>query len=609
MHETHGEVATEGLAATLVEDNGTTFAYFRGNSASEPKAARFCIEIHASIKLEAHPLGCRSLSIPGLPLQSGGAEGTFTLEVLESSSALNDTFKAYEKVAYVDDDFCIQPLQHEQVSHSFRLDTPFSINLLCFDACRILEPSSFEIDSDVHTRYDWENLDGDGITAEHSMICSIRLHPFLMWAENVKLKLYLIGGPSGTLETRLEPGSRRIYLDGLRCDSEHELEISITCRVEDLQKTFMLSWEQSLGVAPFESWLPRISGLHRTKLEDVFDLPYEGGVSINPRPCKKSRAYSMAAQADSLRARSELSFFPENQHTPRKIRRSLAERSGQFYDELTAEDPESNSATPAHENPPRSPKHATITLKPSKWQRPCQSGSLRKHVADIRPCAPTESRLDDTGEIPLLVEDAAKPLDFVPVEEGPYRSTSFLIRGVCVVLNVVSWFVHCLVGAGKAFKIMFLVWLCVRALDRDRVVLFEKSVMQKGIEMWERWDFEPVQLHDDFTGWKHLMAKVNHGAARVVQNGHLGVRSPIEAPSEDTLDKRGDTSDVDDEVPRGATFKEDQPMMTREELEAQITLSAEDQNAGEEVLTFLDRIDIALGWKAPSRQRRNDNKM
>ncbi len=585
---------------TLIEDNGTLFAFFHSCSADESKTVRVCIEIYASIKLEPQTLGCHSLAVPGLPLQSGNTEGTFTLRVTRSAFSGNDEFKPHEKVALLDDNFSTQPMQRHEVSQNFPLDTPFNVKFLCFETCRALAPSDFEIDSDVHTQYEWENLDGDGIVAEHSMVCSLRLHPFLMWAENVTFKLYLIGGPSGTLETTLEPGSRRIYLNGERCDTEHELEISFVCPVADLQKTFTISWVQSLGIPPFEVWLPRISGLYREKLEDIFDLPHEAGVSIAPRPCKKSRVYSMVAQEEFLKSSGQIFFFPENQHTPRTIRQSLTEHSGQFYDELAPEDLVSGSNTPASEDSTMPVKHITVSLKPTKRPRTGRPELLRSIVTDLGHHSTGRVGLKESAEKTTPDAAIAKSIEVVSVETTPHRPKSYLLQGVLFLLRVLSWLSRGRAGPAGLFKNMVLIWLCFRAFNHDGVVQIEHSIKSKALNAWNRWEFEPVQLHDDFTGWKHLMAKINQATARVVLDGHLGVLSRVDRQSEGVEEDAEEIFVMIEEIPVEETSSVEEPVLMQESFDGGSSSPLEEEDTKEEPLTLLDRIDRALGWNPPA---------
>ena len=587
--------------ATLVEDNGILFAFFQDCSAGESETIRICVEIHACIMLEAQPPGCHSLAIPGLPLQGGHAQGTFTLKIKGPATLGNDDFKAYEKVAYVDKDFSTHPLQHDQMSLTFSLAMPFTVNVLCFEACRVLEPSNFEVDSDVYTRYDRENFDDDGITAEHSMLCSLRLHPFLMWGENVQFKLYLVGGPSGTLETCLTPGNRRIHLKGKRCDSEHELEILMTCPVADLQKTFIISWEQSLGVAPFEMWLPRISGLHNKRLKGLLDLPYEGGISINPRPCKKSRLYSMVAQDEFLKSSGDIYFFPENQHTPRTIRQSLTEKSGQFYDELTAEYDESTPTTPVDADFKAPLKHSIITLKPSKRPQTSTSDFLSDALADAGNRMNVRKRSKKFAEAEGAAKDVPEPINTTQPKASGAGASSFLIRGAVFMVTMLRWFFSHLAAPVRLLKVMMVTWLCLRAFDHDSVAQFENSVMAQAKDAWDSWDFEPVELRGDFTGWKHLLAKINHGAATVIHDGRLGVQTPIDVALEESDEVVEDDPMVDEEVPAGAIYK-GQPSAVGKEEEVNghpSSLSQGREAEKEDGLTLLDRIDLALGWKPP----------
>jgi hypothetical protein len=600
------EFVDEEPVPSLVEENGTIFAYFCGATAAESKINKFRIKIHAAAKLEHQQSGCQLLTIPGLPQQSGNMMGTFNLTISTAESTEHGDFKAYEKLAYVDADFRTHPLDTGQMFHAFRLDAPLTIKLLCFEDCRALDPSEFEIDSDVKTRYDWENLDGDGITAEHSMICSLRLHPFLMWAQSVKLKLFLVGGPSGTLETTLGPGSRRIYLDGDLCDAEHEMEISLVCPVADLQKPFTLSWEQSLGVAPFETWLPRISGLYRKKLDDVFDLPLENTVSVAPRPCKKSRAYSMDAQARFLKSSGEVYFFPENQLTQKVIQQSLASHSGQFYDELTAKYSDSASPTPLSEQCRTPVIPSTVNLQIAKRLKldiPKTSGSLSPQTTQELARMANETKNLSPA---MLKETTAKTESTASAGEAPPSRLFFLIRWLVFLLHMLHGLFSRLAAPAKILRMLIMAWLCFRAFNHDRVVELEQSLKSKATDAWNNWDFEPVQLYDDFTGWKHLIAKVNQGAARVIHDGHIGVLSPMDFEldnDEETVKSEGEmeqeTASAQEEVAKN-TIGVTEPEKTREQSEPTTSAFADRDLASKDPYPILDKIDRALGWRPPA---------
>ncbi len=551
--------------------------------------------------LEAQPSGCHSLAIPGLPLQGGHAQGTFSLKIIGPATLENDDFKAYEKVAYVDKDFSTHPLQRDQMSLTFPLDMPFAVNILCFEACRVLEPSNFEVDSDVYTRYDWESFDGDGITAEHSMLCSLRLHPFLMWAENVQFRLYLIGGPSGTLETRLTPGNRRLYLDGKRCDSEHKLEILMTCPVADLQKTFIIFWEQSLGVAPVEIWLPRISSRYSKKLDELFDLPDEDGISIHPRPYQKSRLSSMAAQEEFLKSSGDISFFPENQKNPRTIRQSLVEKSGQFYDELTAEYDGTIPVTTVDEDFKAPFKHSIITSKSVKRPRTSTSDFFSDTLADASSRPNVRKRSKKLAKTEGTAKDVAEPINTAQSKVSSEGASPLLVRGAISMVTMLRWFLSHLVAPVKLLKVMILTWLCFRAFDHDSVAQFEGSLISQAKDAWDGWNFEPVELRGDFTGWKHLMAKINRGTANVIHDGRLGVATPTDVTCEESGERVEDGPIINDEVPIQVIYEE-KPFAVgkKEEAAGQSSSLSQDQEVKEdERLTLLDRIDLALGWKPP----------
>ncbi len=594
-------VGQDNPIATLIEDNGILFAFFKDRSPGDSQTVRFCVEIHACIMLEAQPSGCHSLAIPGLPLQGGHTQGTFSLKIMGPATLGNDDFKAYEKIAYVDKDFSTHPLQRDQMSLTFPLDMPFAINILCFEACRVLEPSNFEVDSDVYTRYDGENFDGGGITAGHSMLCSLRLHPFLMWAENVQFKLYLIGGPSGTVETCLTRGNRRLYLDGKHCDSEQKLEILVTCPVADLQKTFIIFWEQFLGVPPFEIWLPRISSLYSKKLGDLFGLPDEDSISIHPRPSQNSRLYSMVAQEGLPRSSREASFFPENQHNPRIIRQSLGKKSGQFHDELTAEWDETTTATPVDEDFKAPLKNSIITFRSVKRPRMSTSDFLSETLADVGSRPNVRKRPKKFSETEGDTGNVAQPTTTTQSRMSPAGASPFLVRAAISMVTMLQWLFSRLAAPVKLLKFMILTWLCFRAFDHDSVAQFEGSLISQAKDAWDSWNFEPVELRGDFTGWKHLIARINRGAANVIHDGRLGVTTPIDVTSEESGEGVRDLAIIDDEVQVEVIYEGEPFAFGKKEEEAGPSSSlSEDQEAEEEEgLTLLDRIDLALGWKPP----------
>lgn len=590
----------EAFIPTLRDDNGTLYADFQGATNAESRMGTFQIKILASIKLQAHDSGCHSLSIPGLPLQSGDSEGTFTLRVSGSSSCPNDDFKAYEKIAYVDDRFATHPLQDEQICHRFPLEKSLAINLLCFEAYRNLESSDFEIDSDVHTRYEWEDLESDSLGAAHSMICSLRLRPFLMWAENVRFKLYMIGGPSGNVETRLSPGNRRIYLDGNSCEAAHELEMSLVCPVEDLQKTFIVSWERSLGVAPFETWLPRISSLYPRKLVDIYDLPDENCVSITPRPCKKSRAYSMAAQDHFLKSSSRFFFYPENQLTPSVIQQSLGNRSGQFYDELTAEDPDYHAETVPSEDSTAA-KSTFMRLEPNK-RRSRQSKLLKHLLRDLN------SPVIEAGEEEKIDAPNTPRTESKSIEAGPDAKKFLMTRGALLMVGILRRLLDQLIAPVRVLKYMVLIWLCFRAFDQAKVIQMEEAVTWNARAAWNSWNFEPVQLYDDMTGWKHLMARVSERAETFIRDGHSGGLPPkVQVLQAEERQEEADAIvATSDEVSTEEMSTAQDPMQVTGGDDGEFSSAAETGETGETgetdgaEMTLLDRIDFALGWKRPA---------
>ena len=310
------------------------------------------------------------------------------------------------------------------------------------------------------------------------------------------------------------------------------MEISLTCPVADLQKTFIISWEQSLGVAPFEVWLPRISGLYHKKLDSIFDLPEPNGTSIAPRPCQKSRVYSMAAQEKFLKSCGGVFFFPENQHTPRSIQESLQRQSGQFYDELTAQDSESTSKTPPVGEFTPSLKNTFITLNPNKRTRTGSLSLLGKTITHLSHRPVEMMAHGEDSKNGTRKKKKTNSTEITSVEARSYEQKHLLTRNALFVLDAICRVFGRLAAPARLSKILIVIWLCFRAFDNAHIVQVERSIISSAKAAWNRWDFEPVELYGDCTGWKHLMGKVNQGATRILHDEPLGVLTSTGLESE-----------------------------------------------------------------------------
>ncbi len=166
--------------------------------------------------------------------------------------------------------------------------------------------------------------------------------------------------------------------------------------------------------------------------------------------------------------------------------------------------------------------------------------------------------------------------------------------------DMLEWFISHLAAPVKLIKAMILTWLCLRAFDHNSVAQFENSLISQAKHVWDSWDFEQVELRGDFTGWKHLMAKINHGAANIIHDGRPDVFAPRDMALGE-LDEGAEDAPMVDEASAEAINEGKQSAFAKEEEAAGPPSSVPrvQEAEKEDGLTILDRIDLALGWKPP----------
>lgn len=320
----------ESSAVSLDILNGFLYAAFPGHVVDIPHL----VHLRASIHLrEDDDKGGHLLEIPGLPTQVD-SHGLFVLQVVAIEA--EEEYQIYEKIAYVNSNLGeTNCLTSPRLEVPFDTADPFCIKLLRFqEGTRVLQASEFEIDYDTRALFDWANpgdSTDDTICVNYLTVCTLRLHQFLFFADSVRFTVYMTGGPSGILHFELGPGRRRIRLTKDQCGAGHELEITLTMKVQDVPKNFSFLYETVLGAAPFEGWTPRISAISRDDSGDVdeeVENAVSGGVLVTPKDCGASRSasfikckrptreFSMLAQEKWLASKKPLIWYPENQLTP-----------------------------------------------------------------------------------------------------------------------------------------------------------------------------------------------------------------------------------------------------------------------------------------------------
>ena len=186
------------------------------------------------------------LEIPGFPTQDK-TEGCFTLFVLGGDDSEDPT---YTKVAHVDKDFGPKVLTGPRYDKVFNLDSPFSIKLLRFEnGVQELSENDFEIDYDVRT-----------ISTGHLILFSFRLRHFIIWADSLRIKIFISGGPYDILRTKSVIGSCQApFID--QCKNSLEREVILTMKAAEITKTFAFVCEGRPGT--IQHWAPRISRSRR----------------------------------------------------------------------------------------------------------------------------------------------------------------------------------------------------------------------------------------------------------------------------------------------------------------------------------------------------------
>ena len=325
-----GNFNEDGVSISIEAHKGVLYA----TSSQTLNEGSIRIRVYASVYLREDPAGGFVLRIPGLPMQSSVTRGSFTLTIEESEGG-EGIFRNYERIAYVDvnNGLEVKPFDQPQLTVSFRLDVPFSINLVRYEKLRLLKASDFEVDYDTRACFHRTCLgcsEDDTIRVVYTILCSLRLREFRFWSEKAEFTLYLTGGPSGILRTDLAPGKRRVHLQGGQCDAGRELEVTLTAEVGDLRRPFTFVYEKTLGTPPFVEWTPRVSvvsqlsGEGGRQFNNENEDEDEGNFGNIRQPlltredsggsrCQKSRDLS---QERSFASTSRLTWYNENQLAP-----------------------------------------------------------------------------------------------------------------------------------------------------------------------------------------------------------------------------------------------------------------------------------------------------
>ena len=205
------------------------------------------VKIRARVSLRKDPdTGGVLLEIPGFPTQDK-TEGCFTLFVLGDDDSEGPT---YMKIAHVDKGSGPKVLTGPRLDIVFNLDSPFSIKLLCFEnGVRELSENDFEIDYDVRT-----------ISTGHLVLVSFRVRDFMMWADSLRMKIFVSGGPFNVLRTTSVNGSRQTPVID-QCKNSLEREVTVTIKAAEITETFAFVCEGRPGT--IQHWAPRISRSRR----------------------------------------------------------------------------------------------------------------------------------------------------------------------------------------------------------------------------------------------------------------------------------------------------------------------------------------------------------
>ncbi len=548
-------------AATWDWRNGFLYAVFP----SEAGDSSLCVRLQAKVHLrEDTERGGNVLEIPGLPIQAD-SQGHFSLRITDDGEG---EFKVFEKVAHVHKDFNIQPFESPKLDVKFSTGEPFSLKLLRFkEPIEVLSASDFEIDYDIRASYDLENP-GDStdetICVRYLAICTLRPREFLFWAKHLRFTIFITGGPTGNARFELARGKRRIYLNDNHCKAGHELEITLTMDAKDLAKTFTLVFDRTLGIAPFELWLPRISSTSRAAQEllDERDVEDGEGVPTTPAECKvpglnkddacrqPSTAFSMLANTKSLAAKPAPGHLPENQPTPRsrahrfreEERDSPGEGSSLYVEDADTSVQDSSKAG----SQKYMPHHRRGSLLPDRSGKQESEEDISTNAQEFGP-ASLASEVRATGQsfgIPRIWQC------------------------VFVLCLLVSYLATTSRGAMAVESIRVQTWEGVAALRAENVLDFV-----------------------DLTSWKRLLARMKGESvaeeqtiAEDVEDQQEDASAIVRAPrlEQELGDDSGDSSAW--EQPKEAP---------------PVKETVKETTSGEEQISFRDRLDWALGWRGP----------
>ena len=201
------------------------------------------VQIRASVSLRKDSdKGGHLLEIPGFPTQDE-TEGCFTLLILDDHASDSPTCM---KIAHVDSDFGINLLTGPRFDMNFSVDAPFSLRLLRFEeGVQELTETDFEIDYDIRTS-----------SNGHLIVCSFRLRDFVIWADYLRAKVYISGGPFDVLGTVSVKGAHQVpVIDQYK--NCREREVTMTMKAAEVTETFAFVCEGRPGTLQF--WAPRVS--------------------------------------------------------------------------------------------------------------------------------------------------------------------------------------------------------------------------------------------------------------------------------------------------------------------------------------------------------------
>lgn len=561
-------------AATWDSSNGFLYAVFPTEAGEPP----LCVRLQAKVHLrEDTEKGGIVLEIPGLPIQADG-QGHFTLHITNDREG---EFNVFEKVAHVHTDFNIQRLESPMLDVKFNTEKPFSLRLLRFkEPIETLSASDFEIDYDIRASYDLENpgdsID-DTICVRYLAVCTLRLRQCLFWAKYFRFTVFITGGPAGDAKFELAPGERQIYLNDNHCKAGSELEITLTMDAKDLAKTFTLIFDRTLGIAPSEYWLPRISSTSRTAQEllDKCDVEDGEGMFISPARCKApslnkgnacrqpGRDFPMLAQTKSLAAKPAPVYLPENQ----RARRSSAHRLPRRGEMLHGED------SPLYVEDVDTSLHDSSEAGSQKCVPPRRQDSLLPNFS-------REQELEE--DIGGLRSDRSRK----PKSEELIGSNAQEVGRASLASEVRA--TGQTLGIPRILQCAFVLCLLVSYLaTTSRGAMAVESIRARTWEGVAALRAKSVPEFDDLTGWKHLLARLK--GESVAKEGTVAEHAEDrQEAASGTAKVPGLEQDLDNDSGNSSAWE--QPMEAS---------PVEESATGEQQLSFRDRIDWALGWRGP----------